>query len=53
MRYVQASERRAYQGRCIAIIKAGGSRGRITLSASATGLVGSSISFGAIAPEKK
>ena len=51
----QASERRAYQGRCIAIIKAINSRGRIGLFASAPGLVGSSISIEAVAPvaEKK
>ena len=49
----QASERRAYQGRCIAIIKANGSRGRITLTASAPGLIGTSITIDAIAPEKK
>jgi len=49
----QASQRRAYQGRCIAIIKANGSRGRITLTASAPGLAGSSITMDAIAPEKK
>jgi beta-galactosidase len=45
----QASERRAYQGRCIAIIKANSSRGKITLSASAPGLIGSSITIDAIA----
>jgi beta-galactosidase len=42
-----AQERRAYQGRCIAIIKANGSSGRITLRASAPGLIGSSITISA------
>jgi beta-galactosidase len=40
-----ASERKAYQGRCFAMIKASGTKGRITLSASALGLKGSSISI--------
>jgi beta-galactosidase len=46
----QASEHRAYQGRCFAMLKAKDSRGRITLSASAPGLAGSSITIDAIAP---
>ena len=46
----QASDRRAYQGRCIAIIKARNSRGRISLGASTPGLVGSSITINAVAP---
>lgn len=41
----QASERRAYQGRCSVIVKATASKGRITLAASAPGLTGSSISI--------
>jgi beta-galactosidase len=44
----QASERKAYQGRCFAMIKASGARGRITritLTASAPGLQGSSVSI--------
>jgi beta-galactosidase len=49
----QASERCAYQGRCIAIIKANRSGGRITLSASAPGLIGSVITIEAIPPERK
>jgi beta-galactosidase len=39
----QASERRAYQGRCYAMIKASATRGKITVSASAPGLAGTSI----------
>ena len=41
----QASERKAYQGRCFAMIKASGAKGRITLTASAPGLKGSSVSI--------
>ena len=41
----QASERKAYQGRCFAMIKASGAKGRITLTASAPGLKGSSASI--------
>jgi beta-galactosidase len=40
----QASERKAYQGRCFAMIKASSAKGRITLTASAPGLKGSSAS---------
>jgi beta-galactosidase len=39
----QASERRAYAGRCVAVLKATAPSGKITLSASALGLAGSSI----------
>lgn len=39
----QASERHAFQGRCIAVIKANGSSGRVVLTASATGLASASI----------
>ncbi|PYS72809.1 MAG: hypothetical protein DMF69_06645 [Acidobacteria bacterium] len=41
----QASERRAYQGRCFAMLKATSAKGRITLIASAPGLKGSSVSI--------
>jgi|GEM_PF-3028805 len=44
----QASERKAHQGRCFAMIKASGAQGRITritLAASAPGLKGSSVSI--------
>ncbi len=44
----QASERRAYQGRCFAMIKASGPPGRITLAASAPGLAGASIVINAV-----
>ena len=46
----QATERRAYQGRCFALLKADASRGRITLVASAPGLSSGSITINAIAP---
>ena len=52
----QASARRAYQGRCYAMVKAGATRGKITLAASAAGLTGASISIEAAsapAPAKK
>jgi len=41
----QASERKAYQGRCFAMIKASGTKGPITLTASAPGLKESSVSI--------
>jgi beta-galactosidase len=41
----QASERKAYQGRCFAMIKASAPQGQITLTASAPGLKESSVSF--------
>jgi beta-galactosidase len=49
----QAMERHACQGRCVAVIKAGGSRGRITISASAPGLSGGSTTIDTIAPSRK
>lgn len=45
----QASERRAYQGRCFAIIKARAASGRITIGAFASGLKSSSITINAVA----
>ena len=41
----QASERQAYQGRCLAIIRAVAAGGKITLTASASGLKGTSITL--------
>jgi beta-galactosidase len=46
----QASERKAYQGRCFAILKATASTGRITLVANSSGLVGGSVTISAVAP---
>ena len=46
----QAAERRAYQGRCFALVKADAPRGRITLTATAPGLSGGSVSVEADAP---
>ncbi len=45
----QASERHAYQGRCIAVIKAKGPRGRITVTATAPGLASGSVTIEAVA----
>jgi beta-galactosidase len=45
----QASERRAHQGRCFAILKSSAQRGRITLVASAPGLSGGLITIDAAA----
>jgi beta-galactosidase len=42
----QASERRAYQGRCVAVLKATAPSGKITLTASALGLGSASIKLG-------
>jgi beta-galactosidase len=41
----QASERKAYQGRCFAMIKASGGEGRITLEAASPGLTNGAITF--------
>jgi beta-galactosidase len=41
----QASERHAFQGRCVAFIKASAPSGEITLTASASGLTGDSTSI--------
>lgn len=45
----QASERRAYQGRCFAIVKANRAPGKVTIEASASGLRSSSITINAVA----
>ena len=44
----QASERRAYQGRCFTMLKATATSGRITIKASASGLKSSSIMIEAV-----
>lgn len=44
----QATSRRAYQGLCFALIKAKGSRGQITISASAAGLASGSVTIRAV-----
>ncbi len=44
----RASERRAYQGRCCAIVRAAAGRGKITVGASASGLAGDSIVLEAV-----
>jgi beta-galactosidase len=49
----QAAQRRAFQGRCVAIIKAGAPSGRIVLTASAAGLGESSINIETVAPDAK
>ena len=49
----QASERRAYQGRCFAMIKASNLPGRITLTASAPGLASASIIINAVTQFQK
>ena len=47
----QASERRAYQGRCFAMLKATAASGRITIKASAPGLKNGSIIINAVRPD--
>ena len=42
----QAKQRRAFEGRCFALIKANKSTGQITVTASAPGLVGAKITIG-------
>jgi beta-galactosidase len=49
----QASERHAFQGRLVAILKASGPSGKITLTASAPGLTGSSITIETIDSSSK
>ena len=44
----QATERKAYQGRCFAMVKATAGKGRITLTAAALGLKSSSITVNAV-----
>jgi beta-galactosidase len=44
----QASERHAFRGRCVAIVRATGSSGRITIAASAAGLAGGLITVEAV-----
>ncbi len=41
----QASERHAFQGKCVAMVKTSAASGKITISASAPGLKGSSVSI--------
>lgn len=49
----RATERRAYQGKCFAILRANAGAGRITLTASAPGLIGSSVNIQVVAPYRK
>lgn len=49
----RASERRAYQGSCFAMIKATVASGQITIKASAPGLKSGSITIDAVRPVKK
>ncbi len=49
----QASERRTYQGSCVAILKATSVSGRLTLSASASGLKSDSLTINAVAARVK
>lgn len=46
----QASRRRAYQGLCFAMLKARAPRGRITITASASGLASASVTIAAAHP---
>jgi beta-galactosidase len=46
----QASQRRAYQGRCFALVKATAPRGGITVAATAQGLAAGSVTFDAAPP---
>jgi beta-galactosidase len=49
----QASERRAYQGRCFAIVKATAGSGKITITASASGLKSTSITINAVGQRRR
>lgn len=44
----QASQRKAFQGRCVAMVKATGASGRITLTATADGLTEASVALEAV-----
>ena len=46
----QASQRKAYQGRCFALVKVSARSGRVTITASASGLGGASIAMSAAVP---
>ena len=46
----QASERKGFQGECVAFVKATGKSGRITVSATAAGLTAGSVSFNMATP---
>jgi beta-galactosidase len=46
----QAGERHAFQGRCVAFVKANAASGKITLTASASGLAGSSADIKIVKP---
>jgi beta-galactosidase len=47
----QAVERRAFQGRCFALIKATAAKGKITLNASAPGLESCSVTIGTVSAD--
>jgi len=49
----QAAGRKAYQGRCCAFVKATAAPGRITLTASAPGRAGASVSLETIGTVRK
>jgi len=44
----QASQRKAFQGRCVAMVKAAAASGRISLTATADGLTGVPVAFEAV-----
>jgi beta-galactosidase len=46
----QSAQRRAFEGRCVALVKASAASGQITLTASAPGLAGASVAIAARAP---
>jgi beta-galactosidase len=46
----QASERRAFEGKCVAFVKATGSSGRIVLTATTPGLASGSIAINTAKP---
>jgi beta-galactosidase len=45
-----ALERKAYDGQCIAILKANASAGKVTMTASAAGLASSTVTFEVATP---
>jgi beta-galactosidase len=49
----QATERRAFQGRCFAVLRADAPTGRINVTASARGLAGGSVSIAAVPPKAR
>src|SRR5205823_763186 len=49
----RGNQRRAFQGRCVAMVKASADSGTIEIAASAEGLAGAAVSISAAAPQER